>query len=339
MKRGLTLGKYAPLHRGHQWVIETGLSETDEMAVIVYDAPETTSIPLGVRAEWIRSLYPAVQVIEARGGPAQTGYTSDLMRAHERYVIETLGIRNITHFYCSEPYGRHMSSALGAIDRRVDEARRRIPVSATDIRGDPFAYRAYLHPRVYRDLIVNVVFLGAPCSGKTTLAERLARDFDTCWMPEYGRQYWEKNQVHRRLSPEQLFDIAQKHIQYEDALLTEANRYLFTDTNALTTAAFARYYHGGVEARLDALADKAAGRYDLTFVCDVDIPYRDTWDRSGEVQRASFQRQVIGDLQRREVPFILLRGNLEERAARVNRILGRLQKHMNRCDLHEGDAP
>ncbi len=35
MKRGLTLGKYAPLHRGHQLVIETGLAETDEMVVIV----------------------------------------------------------------------------------------------------------------------------------------------------------------------------------------------------------------------------------------------------------------------------------------------------------------
>jgi len=45
MKRGLTLGKYAPLHKGHQLVIETGLREMDELLVLIYDAPET-EIPL-----------------------------------------------------------------------------------------------------------------------------------------------------------------------------------------------------------------------------------------------------------------------------------------------------
>jgi phosphopantetheine adenylyltransferase len=65
LKRGITLGKYAPLHRGHQLVIETGLSEMDEMIVIIYDSPETTRLPLGLRSGWIRSLYPTVQIIAA----------------------------------------------------------------------------------------------------------------------------------------------------------------------------------------------------------------------------------------------------------------------------------
>ena len=161
MKRGLTLGKYLPLHRGHQVVIEKGLSETDEMVVIIYDAPETTTIPLAVRSGWIRSLYPAVRVIEAWDGPIEIGYTSELMKAHERYVIDKLGVEAVTHFYCREPYGEHMSCALGAIDRRVDEERKQVPISATDIRRDPFANRGYLDRLIYRDLITNVVFLGA----------------------------------------------------------------------------------------------------------------------------------------------------------------------------------
>ena len=39
--RGLTLGKFAPLHKGHQLVIETALSEMDEVVVIIYDCLET----------------------------------------------------------------------------------------------------------------------------------------------------------------------------------------------------------------------------------------------------------------------------------------------------------
>jgi cytidyltransferase-like protein len=38
IKRGLTLGKYAPLHKGHQLVIETAFSLMDEVVVMIYDA-------------------------------------------------------------------------------------------------------------------------------------------------------------------------------------------------------------------------------------------------------------------------------------------------------------
>ena len=335
-KKGLTLGKYAPLHRGHQLVIETGLAETDEMTAIVYDAPEATHVPLAVRSGWIRELYPTLRVIEAWDGPTQVGYTPELMRAHERYVIESLGVEGVTHFYSSEPYGQHMSRALGALDRRVDEARKKVPVSASRIRSDPFAYREYVEALVYRDLVVNVVFLGAPCTGKTTLARHLARELDTKWMPEYGRDYWIRHQIDRRLSQEQLLEIAQGHLEQEDELLAQSNRYLFTDTNAITTATFAREYHGAVEAGLAALADAALKRYDLVFVCDLDIAYVDTWDRSGEIHRDAFQRQVISDLNERKQPFILLRGTLEERCARVRDVLSRFRKYSNAFELFEG---
>ncbi len=331
--RGLTLGKFAPLHRGHQLVIETGLAETDELTVVIYDAPATTQTPLPVRAGWLRALYPAVTVVEAWDGPTEVGYTPELRRAHEQYLLDDLGLTGITHFFSSEPYGEHVSRALGAVDRRVDAVRELVPVSATEIRRDSYAHRQFLDPLVYRDLITNVVFVGAPSTGKTTLAERLAAEYGTCWMPEYGREYWEQHQVDRRLTPRQLVEIAAGHLDREDRLLTDANRYLFTDTNAMTTLTFGRYYHGAVAPRLAALAAQAAGRYDLVFLCDVDIPYDDTWDRSGEVNRAAFQRQVIADLRRYRVPYITLRGALDQRVARVQEVLRCFHKYMNVLDL------
>lgn len=229
-----------------------------------------------------------------------------------------------------------MSRALGAIDRRVGEAHERFPVSGRQVRGDPFRYRELMDPLVYRDLIINVVFLGAPSTGKASLAQHLARELDTRWMPEYGHEYWHRHQVDRRLTPEQLVEIAEIHLEREDALLERSNRCLFTDTNAITTATFARDYHGTVHPRLTELADRAVTRYDLTFVCDVDVPYEDRWDRSGEVNRTAFQRQVIADLNQRKVPFFLLRGPLEERAARVRGMRGRFHKYMNVLGLPTG---
>ena len=174
-----------------------------------------------------------------------------------------------------------MSTALGTIDRRVDGARERIPISATEIRSDPFAYCEYMNTLVYRDLITNLVFVGAPCSGKTTIAERLAKDLYTQWMPEYGREYWKKHQLKRRLTHEQLVEIAEGQIEREDAMLEKSNRYLFTDTNAITTVTFSRYYHGSIDPRLAELASRSVARYDLVFVCDIDIPYDNTWDQIG----------------------------------------------------------
>ncbi|MBD1919756.1 AAA family ATPase [Microcoleus sp. FACHB-831] len=332
-QRGLTVGKFAPFHKGHQFLIETALSQMDEVIVIIYEARETTSVPLNIRAGWIRKLYPDVQVIEAWDGPTEVGDTPEIKKKHEDYILNRLKLQGITHFYSSEFYGEHMSLALGAVNRIVDYNRQTVPISGTQIRKDTFAYREYLHPWVYRDLITNVVFLGAPSTGKTTLASRLAQEYDTVWMPEYGREYWEKHQVNRRLSLEQLVEIASEHLNREEELLYQANRYLFTDTNAITTYMFSLYYHNTAERQLAELANRAASRYDLVFVCDVDIPYDDTWDRSGDVNRRIFQKQIVNDLIVRKIPFFLVQGELETRVKYVKGVLDKYRKYENLLDL------
>ncbi|MFZ2384350.1 MAG: AAA family ATPase [Candidatus Nanopelagicales bacterium] len=327
MSHGLTLGKYAPLHAGHCQVIETALAEMERVTVIIYDCPETTAVPLNLRADWLRDLYPTVNVIEAWDGPVEVGNTPEIQRRHETYVRDVLRISDVTHFYSSEFYGDHMSRALGAVNRLVDPDRVRTPVSGTLIRADPYHWRDYVPARVYRDLIVNVVFLGAPSTGKTTLAEALARELDTVWMPEYGREYWEAHQRDRRLSPDQLVELAEGHLAREEALLQEANGVLFTDTNALTTYVFGGYYHGCVAPRLALLAATAERRYDLVFVCNTDIPYDDTWDRSGQANRDVFQKRIVADLHRRRVPYLLLSGELEKRIEHVKGVLAVYQKY------------
>ncbi len=330
---GLTLGKFAPLHKGHQRLIETALAETDEVLVLIYNCPEITDVPLNVRARWIRDLYPNVEVIEAWDGPLEVGNTPEIKRMHEEYILETLAGRRITHFYSSEFYGEHVSQALGAVSRLIDPSRAELPVSGTLLRQNPYQDRQFIHPRVYRDLITNVVFLGAPSTGKTTIAQKMAQEFDTVWMPEYGREYWDTHHVDRRLTLEQLTEIAEGHLEREDALLYSANRYLFTDTNAQTTYIFSLYYHGTADKRLIDYAHAASSRYELVFLCDVDIPYDDTWDRSGEGNRQVFQQQIMGDLAERKIPYFLLRGPLDARIGQVKRVLRRFRKYGNLVDM------
>ncbi len=313
MTTALVLGKFAPLHKGHQLLIDAAQRENDRVIVIIYDAPDVTTIPLPVRAHWIRSLYPAVEVKEAWDGPMCVGDTPEIRKLHEDYLLRILNGEVIAAFYSSEFYGQHVSRALGAVDRRIDPDRQNVPISATSIRRDAYANRRYVDPLVYRDLITKVVFLGAPSTGKTTLARELAVAHQTVWMPEYGREYWEACQCDRRLTQEQLVDIAEGHRDREESLIQDANQAIFIDTDATTTFMFSMYYHGSVHPRLRELADATLKRYDIFFLCDTDIPYHDTWDRSGDTQRQVFQQQIRADLLARRIPFITLTGSLSAR--------------------------
>lgn len=324
---GLFLGKFAPLHRGHQYVIERARERVDQLLVLVYDVPETTATPLSVRADWLRSLYPGVEVLEGWTLPTDVGYDEETKRRQERAVLDKLDGRTVDVFVSSEPYGDHMSRALGAEDFRVDPDRETVPISATAIRNDLYAHREYVADPVYRDLITDVVFLGGPSTGKTTITRELADRFDTEWMAEYGREYWEEHNVDRRLTKAQLVEIAAGHRAREDDALTSANKYLFTDTNAITTYVFSQYYHGEAHPRLGELAEDCAFRYDLTFVCGADIPYDDTPDRSGEGNRTRLQKMTLAYLDSHNIPYVVLTGSLETRIETVCAVLDSFEKY------------
>jgi len=318
---GLTLGKFAPLHRGHQLLIETALKEVDKLIVAIYDCPETTDVPLMVRARWIRALYPSVKVIEAWDGPTEVGNTDKIKSEQENYIMGILKGQKIDKFYSSEFYGNHMSKALQAENRVVDENRVIVPISGTAIRNDPYANKRFIHPIVYRDLIKNVVFMGAPSTGKTTLAMEMAKKFNTCWMPEYGREYWDTHQVNRRLTKKQLAEIAIGHLEREEECLQKANRYLFTDTNAITTYLFSLYYHGAADPELMDAVNYCIPRYHTYILCDTDIPYDDTWDRSGDANRQELQDRTVWFIKDRKIDYNTISGNLEERIQKVGLVM------------------
>jgi NadR type nicotinamide-nucleotide adenylyltransferase len=323
---GLFLGKFAPFHRGHEFMINEALKTVEHLTVLIYEAPGLTDVPLKRRASWIREFNSKIEVIECDDGPTFVSYETEGMHQHERFVISKLGERKISHFFSSEPYGKHMSTALGAKDMRIDERRSNVPISSTKIREDLYAHRSFLSPRVYFDHLTKVVLLGAPSTGKSTLAEKLAEHYKTTYMPEYGREYWEKNNVQRRLTPEQLLEIAITHRERELTMAYEASQYFFVDTNAITTKIFSHYYHGDSLPGLHELSNEAKDRYDCVILCGDDIPYDDTADRSGEGNRVDFQRTTTEELKEMRIKYHEVNGSIEHRIAQVSRILETLTK-------------
>ena len=315
MRRGLVLGKFAPFHRGHQHLIETARAAVDELVVAVYHTA-WYDIPVDVRAGWVRTLYPGATVVVLADLPADAYDDATITAAHARDLEARLG--RFTDVFTSEPYGDELATRLGAVHTPVDPARSRFPVSGTEVRADPFAARAWLDPLVYRSLVLKVVFLGAESTGKTTLARELAARHATVWVPEYGRELWDRKRG--RLAFGDLEPIAREQLRREAELALDANGYLFCDTNALATQQWSRRLFGRASPGLARLAADTAGEY-LTFLCENDFPWQDDGTRETPRAQASFQRLIRGDLDGRKISYATLAGPLEERIADVERAL------------------
>ena len=92
-----------------------------------------------------------------------------------------------------------------------------MPISATAIREDPWANWRYLGPGVRAWYARRVCLMGAESTGKTTLAEALARVYDTVWVPEYGRPYTvSKNKTGEPWTTEDFIRIARRQQADED---------------------------------------------------------------------------------------------------------------------------
>ena len=89
---------------------------------------------------------------------------------------------------------------------------------------------------VVESMVNRVAILGAESSGKTMLAQALAKHFDTVWVPEYLREFVETHQRVPR-EDEQLL-IAKTQVQREREYALRAKAWLFCDTSPLMTAIY-----------------------------------------------------------------------------------------------------
>lgn len=150
-KIGFTIGKFAPLHKGHQFLIEKALKEMDEFYIIVY---ETHLIKNNVkqRANWIEKLYPKAKILYAYNPPSQYGLDKESVKIQIDYLKSIIKNIPVTHFYSSEKYGEYVAKNMNVIDVRVDPERKHVPITATKIRNNTEENKGFLENIVYNDL-------------------------------------------------------------------------------------------------------------------------------------------------------------------------------------------
>ncbi|MDO4963805.1 MAG: adenylyltransferase/cytidyltransferase family protein [bacterium] len=150
-KIGFTIGKFAPLHKGHQFLIETALKEMDEVIVVIYDT-DLIDTNTESRAKWIKDIYPDVKILIAKNPPNQYGLDRESVKIQMEYLLKIIDGIKPTHFYSSEPYGKYVADYMKIIDRRVDDNREKVPIRASTIRNNLEKNKKWIANNVYSDL-------------------------------------------------------------------------------------------------------------------------------------------------------------------------------------------
>lgn len=308
MKRGLVIGKFLPVHKGHVALIEFAASRCDELYVSMSETKEDP-IPATLRLEWLKKIFAGRPEVKLFSITDNFDDPSLPLLSRTKIWAEVMArfYPPFDFLFSSEAYGDPFAFHLGAQHIPFDYHRKQFPVSASRVRTQPFRYWEFIPDVVRPYFVKRVCFFGPESTGKTTLARKMAERYHTDWVPEVAREMLITN----TFSVDDILRIGRAQTERVLEKTNTANRILFCDTDLITTQIYSYVYLHQVPAELFTL--EAQVRYDLYFLLDIDVPWipdglRDLGDR-----REEMKRDFITALEQRNIPYVLVSGSFEQR--------------------------
>ena len=158
----------------------------------------------------------------------------------------------------------------------------------------------------------TIVLTGPESTGKSWLSGLLADHFQTTWLPEYLREFYDR---YDGIEKEQMETVARRQIALEDELLTMDFPVVFFDTNIISLKVYHEYYFNEQAAWFDNLYDPS--RYHHYYLLNTDIPWQADSQRSSPEERDNLYpifRQQLNDL---NIACNIISGNYRQRWQQV----------------------
>lgn len=306
---GVVVGKFNPPHLGHLHLIRTGASMVDRLYVLLCGRPDQT-LSIEQRFSWLSDAAPDNVTIIVT--------PDDLPAENEPWAERALSVLPALPdvAFTSESWGDEWAELIGARHHLVDIDRTAFPVSGTALRADLESNFGWLVPAARAELARHVVVVGAESTGKSTLAEALAKATGSVWVPEHARWYWEgrRHRLDQTWNSDEFLRIAQAQHRLEDDLARlSTNGLVIADTDALVTAVWHERYLGSSDPELDELA--AANLPDLYLVCADDFDWVQDGTRESHEHRSAMQRSIEQRTEASGAPVVTLAGSREQRLA------------------------
>jgi ATPase/kinase involved in NAD metabolism len=145
----------------------------------------------------------------------------------------------------------------------------------------------------------------------------------TEWVREYMRLYlqekWDKQCA--ICTWEDLLPIAKGQVRLENEALSKAKQYLFCDTCLLELVIYSYIYYGKCEPIIEQHA--LSHKYDHIFLTYIDTPWVADDLRDKPHEREEVFAFFKDFLEKKSIPFHLLKGNLDDRVEQINQKLKR----------------
>lgn len=270
MKRGLVLGKFEPLHIGHEALINFAKEQCDILYVLLCMNDEKEVIPGDIRLKWLLETYRNDSKVVIRYTDKKLPYTSESDRDISKLWAEHLKkmFPDVEVFISSEPYGDYVAEYMDIKHIMFNQSRDIVSISGTEIRNNPVKYWDYISKEARSYFVRKICICGTESTGKTVLTETLAKHFNTNYVPEWGRQIVNNSM---EVTMMDIMNIGTTHAKDIVEKVKYSNKILFSDTDLNTTKMYSQYFFDEIPI-YDEFTEKA-NIFDLHIFLENDAPY------------------------------------------------------------------
>lgn len=165
-----------------------------------------------------------------------------------------------------------------------------------------------------------ICFYGPESTGKSFMAKKMARLYNTEFVPEVARELITSNSFNR----EDIINIGRAQTQRVFEQARKANKLLFCDTDLITTQIYSRHYLKVVPPVLYELEKMV--QYDLYFLFDIDVPWVSDGlrDLGKEDERSKMYNLFKQELERRNIPYLSVQGDWTTREFTITTAINKL---------------
>ena len=331
---GFIGGKFLPLHLGHVYAIMSASTQVDELYVIcstsevrdreICKRDGIKYIPAEQRLSWLGeslSDLENIKILHLKDFYGITDYNWEKGRDDVRKMID----KPIDYIFSSEYSYKEIFELLYPEAKHViiDARRTNVPISGTELRRDLYGNWDKLPNCVRPFFTKRVAIVGTESCGKSTLAKKLAKMYNTEYVKEVGREY---SQNHSDKLTPQIFDnIAMEHFLLQDEKAKQSNKVLFVDSDAVITQYYLDMYFPGKKSPVIEEIAKLQ-QYDLVLFLEPDVKWVDDGLRvSGEDNLRKQNNERLKQMYRdRGIDFVCISGDYNQRFVKAKNLVDKL---------------